>query len=100
MGTTKKATNPRPYVSLTAFWGNDDAESTIKVSRRRWKEIQEGAEYGTSANSWYEGERFSVSWHFADGKVSVFGEDGMECVINRPVAALIVEVVSPSPRDR
>ena len=92
----KKATKPRIYVELTAVWGNDDADSTIKVSRRRWKHIQSGAEYETSTWSWYEGKRQSVSWRFAGGEVSVYGEDGMECVVGMPVAELIVQ---PTPTN-
>lgn len=88
----KKATKARIYVELTAVWGNDDADSTIKVSRRRWKQIQDGAEYETSTWSWYEGKRYSVSWHFSGGEVSVYGEDGMECVVGLPAAELIVRL--------
>lgn len=90
----KTETKPRIYVELTAVWGNDDAESSIKVSRRRWKEIQEGGEYTTSAWSWYEGRRFSVAWHFADGQLSIHGEDGMECVIDEPIEELIVQTTT------
>ncbi len=88
----KRATRRRAYVELTAFWGNDDAESTTKVSRRRWKEIQDGAEYSTVAWSWYEGRRSSVLWRFAGGEVSIDGEDGMQCVVDLPVGELIVEI--------
>lgn len=91
----KKVTKPRIYVELTAVWGNDDAGSTIKVSRRRWEQIQDGAEYCTSAWSWYEGRRSSVVWHFSEGLVSVRGEDGLECVIRLPVAELIAQTNSP-----
>jgi hypothetical protein len=92
----KNTAKPRIYVELTAVWGNDDADSTIKVSRRRWKQIQDGAEYETSAWSWYEGRRYSVSWRFTEGEVSVYGEDGMECVAGLPVAELFVQ---PTPTD-
>ena len=91
----ERTTKSRINVELTAFWGNDDAGSTIKVSRRRWKQIQEGAEYSTSAWGWYEGKRFSVIWSFSDGKVTVFGDDGLDCVINLPVNQLMVETNSP-----
>jgi len=84
----KKATRPRVHVELTAFSGNDDVESRIKVSRRRWHEIQDGAEYLISAWSWYEGRRSRVSWSFADGKVSICGEDGMQSVVQLPVENL------------
>ena len=87
-----KATKSRICVELTAVWGNDDAESTIKVSRRRWKQIQDGADYDTSAWSWYEGRRYSVVWHFSEGEVSVYGEDGMDCVIDLPVEDLMAQI--------
>lgn len=86
----KKAKKPKIYIELTAVWGNDDADSTIKVSRRRWQQIQDGAEYETSAWSWYEGRRYSVGWHFIDGEVSVCGEDGMQCVVGLPVSELLI----------
>jgi hypothetical protein len=44
----RKAAKTKVYVVLTAFWGNDDAASTIKVSRR-WESIRAGAEYRTPA---------------------------------------------------
>lgn len=91
----KKAKHPRIYVSLTAYWGNDDAESTIKVSRRRWKAIREGAEYIASTWSWYEGQRESVTWVFENSCVSIHGDDGMECVLELPVDELITEVSDP-----
>lgn len=84
----------RVYVRLTAFWGNDDEESTIKVSRRRWKEIQEGANYSTSAWSWFEGVRSTVFWDFADGNVSIDGFDGMQCIAELPVSELIVHTTT------
>ena len=76
----KKPAKTKNHVKLTAVWGSDDADSTIKVSPRRWKAIQEGAEYGTVAVSWYEGEKYRVTWHFSNGMVSIEGEDGMQCV--------------------
>ena len=36
----KKKATPRIYIELTALWGNDDVDSTIRISRRRWKNIQ------------------------------------------------------------
>lgn len=86
------------HVELTAVWGNDDADSTIKVSQRRWKQVQEGAEYKTSAWGWYEGSKYRTAWRFSGGKVSVWmvggGDfDGMECVIGLPVEELIAQTV-------
>jgi hypothetical protein len=87
----KKAAKRRVYVELTAVWGNDDADSTIKISRRRWQAIRAGAEYSTSASSWYEGKRDSVFWSFADGEVTIDGEDGFQAVVGLPIDALIVQ---------
>jgi hypothetical protein len=85
----KNSTKPRIFIHLIAFWGNDDVDATIKVSRRRWKAIQEGAEYVTSGSYWYEGKKFYATWSFAEGKVTITGDDGMECVINEPVGKLL-----------
>ena len=87
----QKTGKRRAHVELRAFWGNDDAESTITISRRQWKEIQEGTEYATTAWGWYEGSRFAVAWSFAGGRVSIDGEDGMQCVVDLPVSELIVQ---------
>ena len=90
-----KTVKPRVYVRLTAVWGNDDAESFIRVSRRRWQSIQDGAEYSTKPASWYEGERTTVVWSFVNGAVSIEGDDGMQLVLNQPVGELMAEVVKP-----
>ena len=84
----------RIQVELTAVWGDDDAESTIKISCRRWKQIQEGVEYSASAWAWYEGRRFSVDWHFSGGNVSVHDKEGDEHVIDLPVGELIAQTIT------
>jgi hypothetical protein len=89
----RKPSKPRVYVVLTATWGNDDAYSSIRISRRKWGALQEGAEYVQSASSWYEGAREPVVWVFENGKVTVNGEDGMVCVEDFPVSELMVETV-------
>jgi len=86
---------PRSIVTLTAAWGNDDAESTIKVSPRQWAAIQAGAEYTKSAPSFYEGRRSSVHWHFNACLVTITGEDGMECVPSQPIDELLVVTSTP-----
>lgn len=90
-----KTAKPRVYVRLTAVWGSDDGESVIRVSRRRWQSIQDGAEYFTRASSWYEGERTSVAWSFANSAVSIEGDDGMQLVLDQPVCELLADVVKP-----
>jgi len=92
----RKPTQVHRFVQLTAVWGNGDADSTIKVSRRRCEAIRAGAEYTTSTRSWYEGRRQRVWWAFSGGKVSIGGGDGMQCVVALPVSELFAEM-PPSP---
>jgi hypothetical protein len=37
------------FVEITAYWGHDDAESTIKLSPRKWEKIKAGAQFQESA---------------------------------------------------
>ena len=83
----------RIYIQLTALWGNDDAESSIRISRRRWNAIQNGAAEEVDATSTYEGKKSPVVWRFADGRVSIEGDDGMECIVDLPVTDLITTTV-------
>jgi hypothetical protein len=87
-------TKPRVYVELTALWCNGDAESTVKMSRLRWDSIVAGAAYSTAAWSWYEGRRKAVEWSFTNGKVSIDGEDGMQCIVDMSVDELVGQIVS------
>lgn len=93
-----KSSKPRTYVHLTAMWGNDDAESTIKVSPQRWQQIQNGEPYNTTTWSWYEGTRSHASWSFADGKLSISLGDGFE--INLTTKRLYVTEVTSTPRPK
>ena len=79
----------RTRIQLTAVWGNEDAQSSVLVSRRRWTAIQSGAEYTVDAASSYEGKRYKVVWRFANRQVSIDGEDGMECVVGRSLSELV-----------
>jgi hypothetical protein len=88
----KQPVKRKIQVELTAVWGNGDAESTIKVSRRRWGAIQKGAAHETAAWSWYEGKRSSVVWSFAVGRFSIDGDDCAQHIVGRPVAALFTHI--------
>jgi hypothetical protein len=88
-----KPKKTRSYVLATAYWGNDDAESSIKLSRKQWAAIQAGAEYDTRAWGWYEGRRSAVSWSFMNGCVSIAGADGEGCISELPVHELVVELM-------
>lgn len=87
----KNKKKPRIYVELTAFWGNDDADSTIRISSREWQQICDGAEYDTFGSSYYEGKRSSVSWKFNNGRVSIFGNNGQEYIYDAAISILICE---------
>jgi hypothetical protein len=84
------AKKPRKYINIKAYWGNDDAESTIRISRRSWRMINEGSEFTKSTWSWYEGKRYPVTWTFDNQKVSIDGIDGMQCLNDDPIDTLIV----------
>ncbi len=77
---------------LTAIWGNDDAESSIRISRGCWKKILLGASYEQSAWAWYEGKRFSVLWEFSNKAISISGRDWAQYLVDEPVEQLIVTV--------
>lgn len=83
----------RDLIELTAFWGNDDAESTIRVSLKIWEQINGGARFQKTAKSYYEGQSFDVTWVFFDRMVSIDAEDGMQCVAGLPVQDLIVRTI-------
>ena len=89
---TEKKSQSRIYVMLTAFWCYGDAQSTIRISRKKWRSIEAGSEYGVRARSWYEGKRYLVWWSFANGEVCIDGEGGMQCVLDRPVNELVIEL--------
>jgi hypothetical protein len=93
MSNTAKLTKPRSYVHIKALWGNDDAESSIKLSRKRWAAILAGCAYDTRAWGWYEGRRSAVSWSFMNGCVSIDGADGEGCISELPVRELVVELM-------
>ena len=78
-------------ITLTAYWGDDCASSTVKISPKCWEQIQQGVEFSRSTWGYYEGRRFSVFWIFKNGLYSISGDDGMQCVVEESVDELIVE---------
>lgn len=81
----------KAFVEITAYWGNDDAISTIKLSQKKWREIQAGTQLVKPAWSYYEGNRYRVLWSFSNSEVKIDGEDGRQCVVDLPVDELVVE---------
>lgn len=78
-------------ISVTAYWGNDDAESTISLTPEQWLSIQNGGEHIEHSESWYEGESAEVTWSFANGLVTIAGEGGAQWLLDSPVSELRVE---------
>ncbi len=78
-------------VEVTAYWGDDDAFSTIRLRRSVWNKIKEGASHARGAHSWYEGKRYVCRWYFSDGTVSISGSDGEDYLLDEPIEELMVE---------
>ena len=76
-------------IVIRSLWGNDDADSTIKISPQQWKKIQKEDEFEKQGWGYYEGQRFSVCWYFNNGKVTISGCD-RECLINDPIENLFI----------
>lgn len=82
-----------PPVSLQAFWGNRDADSTSSVSGAKWERIQAGQSFTGHSVSFYEGEVTAVRWRFLGKSVSFEDEGGASYVIDLPISELSVEIV-------
>ena len=78
-------------ISITAYWGNGDAESTISLTHDQWRFIQDGGECVELSESWYEGECEEITWSFSNGLVTIDGEDGRQCLIDYPICELYLE---------
>ena len=64
------------HVKITVFWGiNDDAFSTIRISKSKWTKILAGESFQKPALGWYERKRFRVSWVLEDKNVSIIVPD-------------------------
>ncbi len=77
-------------LEITALWGNDDAESRIKISKNKWKQIELGKRFHSSAWAWYEGVRFRVDWWIEDKKCTITGPDGLQAMVDSPLNTLLV----------
>ena len=78
-------------VTVTAFWGNDDASSTIRISKAKWTKILAGEGLHKPAWSWYEGKRSRVSWVIEDKKCSIIGSEYVIWVENISLDELTIE---------
>ena len=86
---------PVPMVTLTAFWGNGDAQSSFRMPASKWKKVQDGLPYTRNTYGWYEGKRQCVTWSFnyredKIGRYCVDGEDGRQCVVDGDISYIFV----------
>ena len=101
---TSKTKDLSERITLTAVWGNEDADSCTSLSYDEWLDICGGGELLRREVSYYEGEEFEVCWAIEDRQVRVSGEDGRECFIGSLEDLLISDSstglsVEPLPRD-
>lgn len=90
-----QGTKSGPQIELTAWWGNDDVDASIQVTHSEWEAIQNGGQFEYGSSYFYEGKDYSAWWTFADGHVTIKGDDGMECVVELPVTELDARPVTP-----
>jgi hypothetical protein len=95
-GVTSPQKTPPPKVNIRALWGNDDAESTIKISQRQWKKIQEGMGFKKGGWGYNEGKRFSVVWYFINRKVTIYADE-QECIHRDPIEKLYLDSCHETP---
>ena len=72
----------RNPISITVYWGNDDAESTISISVKQWNKILIGEDFTKSTWSYYEGLRIRVIWEFTNRTLNIYGDNGEHWVVD------------------
>jgi hypothetical protein len=87
---------PAPKISIRALWANNAATSTIKISPRQWKKIQEGKEFKKGGWGYYERQRFSVSWYFNNRNVTIYADE-QECIHRDPIEKLYLDSCHETP---
>jgi hypothetical protein len=80
-------------IELKAYWGNDNADSTIVLSNEIWQKISLGESFSIIAESTYEGIEETVTWSFGNGYFSIGSHDGGQCICAESIEALIVKKV-------
>ena len=78
-------------VKVTAFWGNDDAESTVELSREAWERVKRGGRHVIVGQSAYEGRSESVAWSFEDRCIWINGNEGAQHINGDSIESLVVE---------
>ena len=72
----------RNPISITVYWGNDDSESTIRISVKQLNSILIGEDFTKSTWSYYEGLRNRVIWEFSNRTLNIYGDDGEHWVVD------------------
>lgn len=77
-------------ISVTAYWSEDDAESTLVLDDVDWAAIKGGANKVFRSKAFYEGEEFEVEWSFDNSCFSVDSFDGRQCVLDGAIQDLVI----------
>ena len=77
-------------VSVTAYWSEDDAESTLVLSDADWAALSVGATQVFQSKGFYEGEEFDVEWSFSNSYFCINGFDGRQCVVDETIQDLVI----------
>lgn len=77
-------------ISVTAYWSEDDAESTLILSDADWASITTGATQAYQSKGFYEGEEFDVEWVFSNSSFSIDSLDGRQCVVGGAIQDLVI----------
>jgi hypothetical protein len=88
----------RRPVSIRRWWGNDDAEATVKLTPHQWRRICAGDQVEASTWSWYEGKRERVTFRFnfpERGNLYVSGNDGADHFLGAIEEAQIIGAEFP-----
>ena len=77
-------------VSVTAYWSEYDAESTLVLPDADWAAVRGGANKVFQSKGFYEGEEFNVEWSFDNSCFSIDSFDGRQCVVDGAIQDLVI----------
>lgn len=77
--------------TLKAYWGNDDAESTLTLSSDEWEPVNRGERLEKTATAIHEGVEETVTWVIQDREVTIIGGDASQKMLAWPLNELIVD---------
>lgn len=77
-------------IELVCFWGNDDADSRVRISIKQWNVILQGGSFSRSTWGYYEGKRERVFWEIDNHSLNISGESGADYIIDGSIDDLFV----------